>query len=39
MIPFGVLFRMDAEAERSGLLKPEEKVTIPIDITNGCVLV
>ena len=31
--------RMDKEAERLGRLKPEEKVAIAIDMTDGCVRV
>jgi len=30
---------MDKEAERLGRLKPEEKVAIAIDMTDGCVRV
>jgi hypothetical protein len=39
MILFGAVCRMDSEAERLGRLKPEEKVAIAIDMTDGCVRV
>jgi hypothetical protein len=39
MILFGAVRRMDREAERLGRLKPEEKVAIAIDMTDGCVRV
>jgi hypothetical protein len=35
----GAVYRMDSEAERLGCLKPEEKVVIAMDMTDGCVRV
>jgi hypothetical protein len=39
MILFGVVCRMDGEAERLGRLKPEEKVVIAMDMIDACVRV